>query len=491
MNNKKNFITALMLQIVTMISGLILPRLIISTFGSEINGLSSSITQFLSFISLLEGGLGAVVLAELYKPIEENDSEKVKKILYACQKFFRKLAWIFIAYTLLLSIIYPNYITKNYGFWFVFSLVWILSLITLAQYLFSITNKLLLQACQKVYIVNGVMTLTVLLNLVIAVLIIYIYPEIHVIKLFSAIVYLLQPIMYNHFIEKKYSIRGYKNKSTRNDVLKDRWSGFTQNLAYFINMNTDVAVLTIFASLIDVSVYTVYMLAISALRSIIVSVTNSYQSALGKYYAKGDMNVLKKQFYKFETSFWIIGIILFSTCILLINPFVQIYTAGIQDANYYRPSFALIIVIANMIYCVREPYRLLILAVGKFKETNFGSVAEAVINLVVSIALVWKWGLVGVAIGTLVAITYRLFYFIRFLKKDILCSSYCRYTKLFITFLLILVINILTYYGHPIYITSFITFVLYGCVVLVVDTIITIGVFKFMEYLQNKIFQND
>ena len=39
-------------------------------FGSEINGLVSSITQFLSFISLLEGGLGAVVLAELYLPIE-------------------------------------------------------------------------------------------------------------------------------------------------------------------------------------------------------------------------------------------------------------------------------------------------------------------------------------------------------------------------------------------------------------------------------------
>ena len=474
MNNKKNFVTALILQLSTMISGLILPRLIIGTFGSEINGLNSSITQFLSFISLLEGGLGAVVLAELYKPIEDNNDVKVKQILYACQQFFRKLALIFIGYTVVLSVVYPLCIAKNYSFLFVFVLVWILSLTTLAQYLFAITNKLLLQACQKVYIVNLVMTGTVLLNLIIAVVVIWIYPEIHIIKLLSAVIYLIQPILYNHFIEKKFSIKKYKDKSLQSEVLKNRWSGFTQNLAYFINMNTDIAVLTIFASLVDVSIYSVYMLAISALRAIIVSVTSSYQSALGKYYAEGNIDTLKNKFYKFESSFWIIGITLFSACLILINPFVQIYTSGIEDANYYRPIFALIIVIANLVYCVREPYRLLVLATGKFKETNFGSVAEAVINLVVSIALVWKLGLIGVAIGTFVAITYRLFYFIVFLKKAVLSVG-------------LITINIYIYFKYSIKVASFLEFIIYGCVVLVLEFLITLGLYKILDFLQRKL----
>ena len=73
MNNKKNAISSLALQLATIAQGLILPKLILGAFGSEVNGLVSSITQFLSFISLLEGGLGAVVLAELYGPIEKKE----------------------------------------------------------------------------------------------------------------------------------------------------------------------------------------------------------------------------------------------------------------------------------------------------------------------------------------------------------------------------------------------------------------------------------
>ena len=72
MNNKKNAISSLILQSTTIIQGLILPRLILYTFGSENNGLISSINNLLGFISLLEGGLGAVVLAELYGPIEKK-----------------------------------------------------------------------------------------------------------------------------------------------------------------------------------------------------------------------------------------------------------------------------------------------------------------------------------------------------------------------------------------------------------------------------------
>ena len=96
MNNKKNAVSALMLQLATMVQGLILPRLILTYFGSEVNGLVSSVTQFLGFISLLEGGLGAVVLAELYRPIEEWDDKKISRILEACQAFFNHLAIAFI-----------------------------------------------------------------------------------------------------------------------------------------------------------------------------------------------------------------------------------------------------------------------------------------------------------------------------------------------------------------------------------------------------------
>ena len=69
-----NIVTTLILQFVVLISGFIVPKLIIGKFGSNVNGLLSSITQFLAYISLLESGIGPVVKASLYKPIAEKDN---------------------------------------------------------------------------------------------------------------------------------------------------------------------------------------------------------------------------------------------------------------------------------------------------------------------------------------------------------------------------------------------------------------------------------
>ena len=73
---KLNTISSLLLQFTTVVCGFILPRLILASFGSTINGLVSSISQFLSIIALLEMGVGAVMQSSLYKPLSEKDKDK-------------------------------------------------------------------------------------------------------------------------------------------------------------------------------------------------------------------------------------------------------------------------------------------------------------------------------------------------------------------------------------------------------------------------------
>lgn len=76
-------------QLMTLISGLIVPRLILSTFGSEANGLVSSLTQFLNYISLVEGGIGSVVLTALYRPLAKKEDKEVSSVLKAARKFLQ------------------------------------------------------------------------------------------------------------------------------------------------------------------------------------------------------------------------------------------------------------------------------------------------------------------------------------------------------------------------------------------------------------------
>lgn len=457
MNNKKNAISSLALQLATIAQGLILPKLILGAFGSEVNGLVSSITQFLSFISLLEGGLGAVVLAELYGPIEKKNDDKIQGILGACQSFFSKLTLVFLVYTILVAFFYPRYIDTSLSKEAVSVLVLILSMTTVAQYLFSITYRLLLQAEQKLYIVNYVSAVTILINTISAAVIIFVFPSIHVVKLCSGIIYMIQPMVYKAFVEKKFLKENIRKKK-QHYILKNRWSGFAQNLAHFVNMNTDVALITLFMPLQYVSVYSVHLLVINALRGIVTSVGNSYQSALGKYIAMGDSAQLKQKFRKFEEGFWLTGMVLFFCCALLINPFIQIYTTGITDTEYYQPIFSFVIVLANMIYVIREPYRLLVLAGGKFKETNFGAFAEAIINLGMSLLLITKFGLIGVAIGTLVAIVFRLIYLVWYLHKDIIQLGYASFSPYIVTFIVAFAVNLFVYLSWPLKLNGIIRF---------------------------------
>lgn len=471
MNNKKNAISSVLLQIATIVQGLILPRLILSVFGSDVNGLVSSVTQFLSFITLLEGGLGAVVLAELYEPIEKRNDKSVFQIMEACQSFFTKLTIVFVLYTLAVAIIYPIYLAKDFSFEYVSSLVFVLSLVTAAQYLFSISYRLLLQAEQKLYIVNLVSAVTIIINTLTAIMIVFLFPSVHIVKLCSGIIYMLQPLVYRQFVEKKFWVSPRASLRTEM-ILKNRWNGFSQNLAHFINMNTDIALITIFMSLQSVSVYTIHMLPIVALRGLIVSLGNSYQSALGKYIVVGDKERLQAGFGKFERLFWMFGTAAFMTCLLLLNSFVKIYTQGISDTNYYQPVFTFVITLANMLFVVREPYRLLVLAAGKFRETNLGSVAEAVINITLSVALIIPFKLVGVAIGTLVAMAFRMIYLMWYLHQDIIKRKTTDYLPYIETLFVIVGINASAYHYLPLSISGFIEFCFIGVAILLFELLL-------------------
>ena len=106
----KNIILSLGVQLVTAICGFIIPKLIIEQYGSAVNGLVSSITQFLAYITFLEAGIGPVIKAALYKPIAKKDKNTIQDILKTSESFFKKIGYIFIVYLIILCIIYPKMI---------------------------------------------------------------------------------------------------------------------------------------------------------------------------------------------------------------------------------------------------------------------------------------------------------------------------------------------------------------------------------------------
>ena len=104
----------------------------------------------------------------------------------------------------------------------------------------------------------------------------------------------------------------------------------------------------------------------------------------------------------------------------MIIPFVSIYTKGITDVNYIRPAFAYVMIAAQWFYCVRIPYNSIINAAGHYRQTKVGAYIEVILNVSISIIVVNCYGLIGVALGTAIAMAARTAYMAWYLSKNIL-----------------------------------------------------------------------
>ena len=435
-----NVFSSLLLQFVTIISGFIIPKIILTTFGSEVNGLISSLNQFLNYISIFEGGLGGVVLANLYKPLYNNDNKKISSVMKTTKQFYQKLAIFFVIYTLILSLVYPIITNTSFSYVYIFILTLILSITLFIQYNFSLSYRLLLQADKKVYIVSFTQILLTILNVIVFVIVSKFYQNIHVLKLVSAAVFLLQPIIFNYFVKKYYKID--KNAKGDSNLLKSRWDGFAINIAAFIHNNTDITILTLFTNLKIVSVYAVYSLVTTGLKKLIQSASSAISPTIGHLYAKGDKDELNQKFEIYEYIIFVITFFLFTVGGLLITPFVLIYTKHVTDINYNQVLFGILLVISELLYCIREPYVTLAYSANKFKDIKRPAYIEAILNVTVSLILVRKFGLIGVAIGTSLAMLYRTMFHVFYLKKHIINRKPSLFINKFLVFTVTSIIGI-------------------------------------------------
>lgn len=465
-----NSAASLLLEFVSVICGFIVPRLIIGTYGSDINALTSSITQFLSYIALVEAGVGGVIRAALYKPLAEKNTAATSSIIKATENFFRKIAYIFLGYMAVLAAAFPVLVNKNFDWAFTASLVVIIGLSTFAQYYFGMTYTVLVQADQRRYITSFLQIGTIILNAVMVVIFIKLGASIHFLKLATSFIYILRPIALNIYVKRKYRID--KKAKADNEAVAQRWDGLGHHIAYFVNLNTDVALLTVFAKISDsvalaeVSVYTVYYSVVNGIMKVASSLSSGVEAALGDMIAKKEYDNLNRKFNLYEFASFTLVTVLFTCAGLLIVPFMRVYMRGVTDADYIRPLFAYILVLANAMYSIRIPYHSVVYAAGHYRQTRNGAFAEAGINIAVSAVLVYFYGIIGVAAGTLVAMTFRTVQYVYYLSKNILKRSMMFFIKRTAVSVLTVVLSAAAVHFLPDFsMTSYFRWVLYACVV--------------------------
>lgn len=430
-----NSIFSLLQQLIAVICGFILPKMFLAAFGSEVNGAVSSIAQFLGYISLLEAGVGGVTRAALYKPLAQKNMQEISAVANATQSFFQRLSYIFLIYAAVLAISFRYISHTGLSFVYTASLVLITAISTFAQYCFGITSSIILLADQRNYVSIILQIITTIVNTIISVILIELGAGIHFVKLCSTAIYVLRSMFLKIIVKRQYQLD--KTVPPDHDAIKQRWNGLGQHIAFFVHNSTDVMVITACLGLKWVSVYNVYYMIVNGIRNIVNALTGGSEAAFGNMIARNEKEVLYDRFYMIETLSSSVIVIFFTTTGLLLIDFVKIYTSGVCDADYILPSFGILLVISEALHCIKQQYHTLVLAAGRYKETQVGAFIEAGLNILLSVIFVNIMGITGTIVATIISTAFRTIDYVLYLKKNILF----RCVRIFVVRMVISMLN--------------------------------------------------
>lgn len=418
-NFKKNVIFSLIYQFIVACIGFILPRFFITEYGSAINGSIATINQITGFLGLLEAGMGSVASVAFYKAFSSRDICNLTVVRNTIRRYYRLIAFISFGICGILAFVLPLFLDNGFAFAFNFEIVIIISFGYFIQYYMGITSQLLLIADYKSYINSITQIIAIILNFAVTIVLVQNGTDIRIVKLVSAIILLIRPILLHLVVLIHYKFS--QNKEFDNNLIKQRWNNFGQSIAFYIHSQTDMVIILLFLTVAENSVYSIYAAIISAIKMVVSTITSNFNPILGRSYADSKENCsnVDSTFKKLVLCNSFLINLLFSVTAILIIPFMQIYSDGF-DYDYIRPAFAYLFCICEYIYLYRTPYNSLINVCGHFKETQMSAFIEAGLNIGLSVIFVNIWGLSGVIIATAIAMLYRLIYCVVYTKKKLL-----------------------------------------------------------------------
>lgn len=438
----KNILANLILQITAAISGLILPRFFIIAYGSTMNGMIVSVTQFISYMALVEAGVSAASIVGLYKPLADNNIVEINRILSATKRFYYRSGIFYIVLLVILVAVYPLLVKNQIDEGLTRFMIIILTSSNIVDYFFLGKYKVLLMANQKGYVIMLAQTLGTALNAVITVILILQGCNVLLVKLVATVVYILRFIIVWLYVRKHYRYVNFNEKPNYR-AINQRWAALFHQVTAVIVNNTSVVVMTLFMgakALVEISVYNVYNMVGNAVSLLVGSFNSGLQSGFGELLSRGDRKALDKAYSNYEYLTYMVVFWAYTCMGLLIMPFIQLYTKSFTDAVYVRDEIAFMFVLVGIAQNIRIPSITLISAAGHYKQTRWRAAIEVIIIVGVSLLLVKPYGMLGVLIGSFCSFLYRGIDIVYYNTTRIMLGSWKRTLKRIVRNLIILVI---------------------------------------------------
>lgn len=412
-NSVKTSLWGVVRSVLDILLGFVYRTIFIKLLSAEYLGLNGLFSNILQVLSLAELGITTAIVYRFYKPISNGDYLQVGKLMNYLKKVYRYIA-VFILVMGSSLTPFLDFFIKDSGsvpadvnIYYIYILF---LLNTVSSYLF-VYKQTIVSADQRGYIAAIVGVLTSVIRYSIQTAILFVLKDYSVTLFTGVTITIISNIIFSSWTARKYkdvfSVKEDLSKESQKEIINDTKAVMFHKVGATVKFSTDSIILSKFVSLISTGIYSNYSMIINGLQSIMGQLLGTFVSSIGNAHVK----LSKEENYAIYNKLLFIDLWLSSVIgvcsYLLIDDFIILWIGR----DYLFDKFTLIMLCLQFyIFISRQINISYTNGCGLFLRDRYRPIIEVILNLVISIAGVKLWGIVGVFMGTVVSNVLTVFW---------------------------------------------------------------------------------
>lgn len=448
-------------------------KIFLDCLGAEFIGLTGMLMNIMSFLSVAELGIGTSIVYFLYKPLQEDNHEKINEVMSMLAYLYRCIGFIIGGLGIIVSLFFPWWFSNlTTGLPLVYFAFFSFLGSSVAGYVFNY-KQLLVSANQKQYLVNAYFQTIGIVQSLTQILLAWYYRNLWLWVVVGLIFTIIGIIVFNYRIKQLYPWliinlkEGRANLKKYPEVLKKTRQIFVQRIKNFILYRSDEILIGMFVSVVQVAYYGNYTIITNKLNYLVNILSDGMNAGIGNLIAEGnDQNTMKVFWELTAIRFLIVGIVVFGL-LLFLQPFVTCWFGQ----EYRLDDLIVYLLVFNIfIFLSRGVVEMYISAYGLFSDV-WTAWTELILNIGITLALAPFYGIVGILLGKIISVFFiavfwkPYFLFSRGLKKSV--AVYWRgMAPYYIIFACFTLVTLVAYYYVIVpEVTTLLRLLLYGAAI--------------------------
>ncbi len=380
-------------------------KIFLDCLGVEFIGLMGMLKNIMSFLSVAELGIGTSIVYFLYKPLQEDNHNKINEVMSMLAFLYRCIGVLIGIMGFIVSLFFPWWFDNlTIGLPLVYFAFYSFLGSSVSGYIFNY-KQLLVGANQKQYLVNAYFQTIGIVQSIAQILLAYYYRNLWLWVVVGLIFTFIGIIIFNYRIQQLYPWLCIDLKKGREDlkkypeVLKKTRQIFVQKIKDFILYRSDEIMVGMFVSVTKVAFYGNYTIIINKLNFLVNILSQGLSAGVGNLLAEGNEHNIMKVFWELTAArFLILGIIIFSL-LLFLQPFIGCWLG----TNYQLNNIIVYLVIFNLFIRYQSAAVYIYLGSAGLFSDVWASWTELIVNISITLLLAPIYGIAGILLGKIIS----------------------------------------------------------------------------------------